>query len=296
MLSGFHLVDILINAVLAIIMLGVGLSLTVRDFRNILLYPKALIIGLSTQIVIIPLIAFAIASIFDVSPEQKVGIVLVSTCASGASSNLITHLVRGNVALAISMTTVNSFLTLVTLPFIVNIALNHYLHFNTSIDLPYFETILQIFMVTIAPAALGVIIRRINLRFAEIMERPLKIILPVLLFCVFSIKFLAGEDQGGTGITRHELFVLLPPMLILNFLAMFSGYFVAKLAKLNFRNQFTISIEVGLHNTALALVVAGTIIHNAEMEKPALVYALFTIFTAILFIYFLKGKKILKEV
>jgi bile acid:Na+ symporter, BASS family len=294
MLSGLHLVDILINLVLAIIMLGVGLSLTVNDFKNILLYPKAIITGLLTQIVIIPIIAFAIASLFNVSPEQKVGIVLVSTCASGASSNLITHMVKGNVALAISMTTLNSFLTLVTLPFIVNIALDYYLHSSTSIDLPYFETVLQIFMVTLLPASLGVIIRRINLKFAENMENPLKIILPLLLLMVFTIKLLASENYGGTGITRHELFDLFPPMLILNILAMTTGFFVAKLIRLNFRNQFTIAIEVGLHNTALALVVSGTIIRSSEMEKPALVYALFTIFSALLFIYILKGKNILK--
>ncbi len=294
MVTSLHLVDILINSVLAIIMLGVGLSLTVNDFKNILVYPKAIITGLSTQIIIIPLIAFIIAYIFPVNPEQRAGIVLVSTCASGASSNLITHMVRGNVALAISMTTVNSFLTLVTLPFTVNIALNIFLHSDTAIDLPYFETILQIFMVTILPASLGVIIRRINMKFAENMEKPLKVILPLLLLTVFSIKFLAPEANGGTGITRHELWILFPPMLILNVLAMVAGYYVAKLFKLNFKNQFTIAIEVGLHNTALALVVAGTIIRSSEMEKPALVYALFTIFSALLFIYILKGKKILE--
>jgi bile acid:Na+ symporter, BASS family len=274
--------------------LGVGLSLTFADFKNIFLNPKAILIGLSTQIFIIPLIAFTIASLYNVSPEQKVGIVLVSTCASGASSNLITHLVKGNVALAISMTTINSFLTLVTLPFIVNIALDHFLHSSTTIDLPYFETIVQIFLVTIAPASVGVIIRRLNVRFAEIMEKPLKIILPLLLLGVFTIKFLASKNYGGSGITHHELFVLFPPMLILNILAMLAGYLVAKLCKLKFKNQFTIAIEVGLHNTALALVVAGTIIRSSEMEKPALVYALFTIFSALLFIYALKGKNILK--
>jgi bile acid:Na+ symporter, BASS family len=292
--TDIHLVDILINSVLAIIMLGVGLSLTINDFKNILLYPKAIIIGLSTQILIIPLIAFAIATIFDVSHEQKVGIVLVSTCASGASSNLITHMVKGNVALAISMTSFNSFLTLVTLPFIVNIAMNIYLHSDTTIELPYFETILQIFMVTIFPAFLGVLIRRINLRFAEIMDRPLKIILPLLLLTVFTIKFVAPETRGGSGITSKEMFVLFPPMLILNILAMCLGYWIAKMFKLKFKNQYTIAIEVGLHNTALALVVAGTIIRSSEMEKPALVYALFTIFSALLFIYILKGKKMLK--
>jgi BASS family bile acid:Na+ symporter len=293
-MADFTLVDFLINSVLAIIMLGVGLSLTVNDFKNILVYPKAIITGLSVQILIVPIIAFIIASLSNVSPEQKVGIVLVSTCASGASSNLITHLVKGNVALAISMTTTNSFLTLVTLPFIVNIALNFHLHSTAQISLPYLETILQIFMVTLFPASVGVLIRRLSVNFAQRMEKPLKIILPAILFGVFAIKFLAAEKHGGSGITSHQLVVLLPPMLILNILAMLAGFLIGKLVRLNFRNQYTIAIEVGLHNTALALLVAGTIIRSPEMEKPALVYALFTIFSALLFVFAVKGKNILK--
>ncbi len=293
-MADFNLVDILINSVLAIIMLGVGLSLTFNDFKNILVYPKAIITGLSIQILIIPIIAFVIASFSNISPEQKVGIVLVSTCASGASSNLITHLVKGNVALAISMTTVNSFLTLITLPFIVNIALNFYLHSTKQISLPYFQTILQIFMVTLFPASIGVIIRRLSIKFAQNMEKPLKITLPIILFGVFAIKFLAAKKYGGSGITSHELFILFPPMLILNVLAMLSGYLFAKLVRLQYQNQYTIAIEVGLHNTALALLVAGTIIHSHEMEKPALVYAIFTIFSALLFVFAIKGRNILK--
>src|SRR5512133_2785549 len=111
-MEGLHVIDILINIVLAIIMFGLGLSLTIHDFKEVLVHPKAIITGLSTQIFIIPLIAFVISLISGLSPEHQVGIVLVSTCASGASSNLITHMVRGDVALAISMTTLNSIITL----------------------------------------------------------------------------------------------------------------------------------------------------------------------------------------
>jgi len=293
-MSDINLVDILINSVLAIIMLGVGLSLTLKDFKNILIFPKPLIIGLCTQIGIIPFIAFIIASFSNVSYEQKVGIVLVATCASGASSNLITHMVKGNVALAISMTTVNSFITLATLPFIVNIALNYFLQTTTVIKLPYLETILQIFMVTLVPASIGLLIRRLSLNFAQKMDKPLKIILPILLFGVFTIKFLASKKHGGSGITAHEMLVLFPSMLLLNVLAMLAGYLVAKIFKLEYKNQYTIAIEVGLHNTALALLVAGTILRSSEMEKPALVYAIFTIFSALLFVFAIKGKNMLK--
>jgi BASS family bile acid:Na+ symporter len=291
-MSGYHYIDILVNAVLAIIMFGLGLSLTLKDFKHIFLNPKAIITCLSVQVFVIPLIAFCIALLSGLNPEQKVGIVLVAVCASGASSNLITHLVKGNVALAISMTTLNSFITLLTLPFIVSMALLLFLGKESQITLPVGETVLQIFLVTIVPASIGLYIRKMQEHFAIKMERPLKFILPLLLGVVFTLKIFGGEKQGGSGITIADTLRIFPYVLLLNFLAMLAGYYISKLMRLNFRNQFTIAIEVGLHNTALALLVAGTILQSPEMEKPALVYAMFTFFSAFLFIYIIKGKKI----
>jgi bile acid:Na+ symporter, BASS family len=293
-MGNYQYIDILVNVVLAIIMFGLGLSLTIHDFKQILVYPKAILTCLSVQIFIIPLIAFCIASISGLHPEQKVGIVLISVCASGASSNLITHLVRGNVALAISMTTINSFITLLTLPFVVSMALFMFLGRESEITLPVAETILQIFLVTIVPASLGLYIRHIFTRFAISLEKPLKFILPLFLGVVFTFKIFGGENQGGSGITFSDALHIFPFVLLLNILAMTIGFYISKLIRLEFRNQFTIAIEVGLHNTALALLVAGTILQSPEMEKPALVYAMFTFFSAFLFIYFVKGKHIFK--
>jgi len=288
----YHFIDVLVNLVLAIIMFGLGLSLTFHDFKRIFINPKAIITSLTVQVFFIPLLAFGIAMVSGLSPEAKVGIVLVSACASGASSNLITHLVRGNVALAISMTTLNSLITLVTLPFIVSVSLFFFLGKESHIALPVGETIFQIVLVTLVPALLGIYIRRVYTRFAIFMERPLKFILPLLLGLVFTIKIFSAENQGGSGITFAEGVAIFPFVLLLNILAMLAGYYISKLMKLDFRNQYTIAIEVGLHNTALALLVAGTILQSPEMEKPALVYALFTFFSAFLFIYLIKGKRI----
>lgn len=287
-------IDILINTVIAIIMFGVGLSLTFHDFKNVLKSPKALITGLTIQLFILPIISFIIALPSSLSPGQKVGIVLVSICASGASSNLITHLVRGNIALAITMTTINSFITFLTVPFIISIAMLMFLGKETQVALPVGETLLQIFLVTIVPATVGIITRNMFTNFAVKIEKPLKIILPVLLCTVFVIKIFAGEKLGGSGITFLETLHILPYVLSLNILAMTAGFYLSKLVKLDFRNQFTIAIEVGLHNTALALLVAGTILKNPEMEMPAIVYSMFTFFTAIIFVYIVKGKNIFK--
>lgn len=286
--EGYLWIDVLINIVLGVIMLGIGLSLTLKDFRNIFVNPVSLVAALVIQLVILPLIAAGIAAVSGFSPAMKVGVVVVSLCASGASSNLITHLFRGNVALAISMTTINSLLTLFTIPLMVNLAMNIFMGMEREVQIPVPETILQIFLVTILPATAGILFRAWKERLAKSLERPLKFILPGLLAVVFTVKIFFGESSGGTGISPQETLMILPWMLLLNILAMAAGFFGARLIRRPFADQYTISIEVGLHNTALALLISGTILRMPEMEKPAVVYAMFSFFTAIAFVAFFR--------
>ena len=288
MFLGYNYIDILINVVLGLIMLGVGLSLTVKDFKNLFAHPQPLFIALGVQLFLVPAVAFAIAYFSDLPDPAKVGLVIISLCASGASSNLITHLFKGNVALAVSMTAINSFITLASIPLLSNLALVVFLGVDRVIHLPVPETILQIFIVTIIPASLGIFIRRKIGETAVKIEKPVKIILTLMLAFIFIVKIFFGEATGGTGITLKETLNLLPYLLLLNFLAMSLGFYVARKIKLSFINQFTISIEVGLHNTALALLISGTILNSPEMEKPAVVYAMFSFFTAIIFVLILK--------
>jgi len=288
MFTGYNFIDILINLVLALIMLGIGLSLTVLDFKKLYAHPHSLFTALGIQLILIPAVAFAIASVSGLSYPVKVGIVVVSLCASGASSNLITHLFKGNVALAISMTAINSLITLVSIPLLADLALYVFTGVGKQIWLPVPETIFQIFMITIIPAGIGVLIRKKKERFAIKAERPLKIILPLLLVSVFTLKIFLNLASGGTGITSRETFMILPFMLLLNFAAMLTGFIISRSAKLPFADQFTVAIEVGLHNTALALLITGTILKNPDMEKPAVVYAMFSFFTAVLFVYLIK--------
>lgn len=288
MFSAYTLTDILINVVLAMIMFGIGLSLSISDFRKIFAQPRSLITALSVQLFIVPLIAFIIASVSGLSDAEKVGVVLVSLCASGASSNLITHLFKGNVALAISMTSINSLITLLSIPLLTNLSLNIFMGIEKEIHLPVLETIMQIFIITIIPAATGVYIRRIKENVAIKLEKPLKYILTILLTLVFTIKIFFGVESGGTGISFAEVIQILPFMLLLNVLAMLTGLIIARIIRLPFSDQFTVSIEVGLHNTALALLIGGTILKMPEMEKPAVVYAMFSFFTAVIFVYLVK--------
>lgn len=281
-------VDLLVNLVLALIMLGIGLSLTAADFKNIFLHPVSLVSALGIQVIGLPLVSFSIAYFAPLSPEMRVGLVLVSLCASGASSNLITHLLKGNVALAISMTVFNSIITLFSIPLLTNLALRTFMHTEANIQLPFLETILQIFLVSILPASVGLLIRRQKEKFAKALEKPLKYILPVLLATVFAMKIFLGTSSGGTGISLGDTLQIAPYMLLLNVLAMSLGFFGARALRRPFADQYTIAIEVGLHNTALALLISGNILQNAGMQKPAVVYAMFSFFTAILYVILIK--------
>lgn len=171
----------LLPITLALIMLGMGLSLTTRDFRNIFMHPKAVILGLVSQMIVLPLFAMLIAQFSGLSDELKVGLVLIAACPGGAVSNLITHLLKGNVALSVSMTTVNSFITIFTIPAIVGIALHYFIGDSKEITLDFWATFIRVLLITVLPCVVGVIIHQQHKLFAESLEKPLKLIMPISL-------------------------------------------------------------------------------------------------------------------
>lgn len=274
---------------LAIITLGMGLSLTDRDFKNIFVQPKAVIIGLCCQMVLLPLIAWLIARSIDIDPLFKVGLMIIAACPGGATSNLVTYLLRGNVALSISMTAINSLITLITIPLVITLSLNAFLHADDAITMPVGMTILRVFLITILPAFAGTRLRKHFPEFAVGLEKPLRIILPLLLLLVYvGVIFI---DQGTEKATRTDFIRIFPYALMLNFLAMGSGLLIARLLRLRVINQFTISIEVGLQNSALAIFVAVALLESNEMALVPVVYGSFTFFSTLLFGWFVKTVK-----
>ena len=274
---------------LAIITLGMGLSLTDRDFRNIFAQPKAVIIGLCCQMVLLPVIAWLIVRSTNIDPLFKVGLMIIAACPGGATSNLITYLLRGNVALSISMTAINSMITLITIPLVVHLSLEAFLHEDAAIQMKVGETIIKVFLITILPAFAGTRLRKHFPDFALLLEKPLRIILPLLLLLVYGgVIFI---DQGTGEATRIDFIRIFPHTLLLNILAMGSGLLIARLMRLRVINQFTISIEVGLQNSALAIFVAATLLKSNDMALVPVVYGSFTFFTTLLFGWFVKTVK-----
>lgn len=282
-LSDYTFLDILLSVILAFIMFGVGLSLTAASFKNLFLYPKPLLIGLLSQILVLPVIAFLISFFSDMSLPFQVGLIILASCPGGTTSGVITYFFKGNVALSITFTAINSILTLFSIPFIVNLSLMFYYGRSTIIHLSYLETLVQIFAVTIIPAFIGVLIRTRNPEFALKAQRPLKFLLIIALGVVFILLFFAGNKTGGTGITVKEGLSILPYALLLNALCMAWGFVLGLITKLGVKNSYTIGIEASVHNTTLAFLVAGTLLHNQDMVKPSLIYAMFSFWTAIIY-------------
>jgi BASS family bile acid:Na+ symporter len=215
-------------------------------------------------------------------------LIILAACPGGTTSGVITYFFKGNVALSIIFTSINSIITLFTIPFIVNLGLLFYYGEYSEIHLSYMDTIIQIFTITIIPAFIGVLIRTYKPEFAIKAQRPLKYLLVVALAIVFMILFFAGNRTGGTGITGAEILNILPFALLLNALCMAWGFGLGLITRLGMKNSYTIGIEASVHNTTLAFLVAGTLLHNPDMVKPSLIYAMFSFWTAIIYSYIVK--------
>ncbi len=142
---------IILAGALIIIMLGMGLSLVLEDFKRIIVYPKAIFVGLTNQLIILPILGFAIASVFPTRPEIAIGIMILAACPGGPTSNLIAHLAKGDTALSVTLTALSSFITILTIPFIVNFALVRFSGEGQIVKLNVLETIIQIFIIIVIP-------------------------------------------------------------------------------------------------------------------------------------------------
>jgi len=267
-------------------MFGVGLSLTLSDFLNIIRHPRAFFSALGAQMIGLPIIAFIISLLVPLPAELKVGFIILAASPGGATSGFLTYLWRGNVALSLSLTAVNSFLTLVSIPIVVNIGLRVFMGHETELHLPFWETVSQIFFITIIPAFFGLFVRRNFPVFANKISKPSKYIMLVLLAIVFAIKMFAGENYGGAGLEMRDFAIITPVALLQNAGCLFFGYFFLKYMKLTHASSLTAAMESGVQNTTLAFLIANNLLGNQDMVKPALIYSLYSFWTACIFAYY----------
>jgi len=248
-------------------------------------HPRGLLIGLGAQMILLPLIAFLIAFTFPLTPEAKVGLILIAACPGGSSSNLVNHLLKGNVALSISLTALNSLLTLFTIPVVVNLGMNIFLGKSHEFELPMGHTMLNIFCFTILPALIGVYLRGKFPMTAQKVERPLRYLLPVVLFIAFyGIIFF---DQKDNHTHLSDLVGLLPIALVLNVMGMAAGYYLSVIGKQGKKVRTTVAVEVGLQNSSLAIFIATTLLKSTGMAVVGVLYGITSFFVTVLIGWFI---------
>ncbi len=272
---------------LAIIMFGMGLGLVTGDFVRLFSFPKAVLVGLCNQLLLLPLIGFAIVVLFDLNPSMAIGVMIISVCPGGPTSNLITQVSRGNIGLSVTLTAIASLITVFTIPVLLSKAIAYFTG-NTGvvIQLPILETMVQILVITIIPTSIGMMIRKQKEAFALSMEKPMRTASTVLFVIIFLVIIIANKDNLVQAMKEVGLATLL-----LNLLTMGLGFLTAKLFGIAGNSQITITIESGIQNGTLAFVIATSILNNLEMGLPAGAYSIWMFITGGILMWRLGSKK-----
>ncbi|GJM31653.1 MAG: hypothetical protein DHS20C18_06540 [Saprospiraceae bacterium] len=286
----YTFIDVLISFILALIMLGIGMSIDAGDFRAVAKRPRAFFVGLAGQMILLPLFAFLLASFSGLDPSYQVGIVILSLCPGGNTSNYVSYLVKANTALSISLTSINGILTLFSIPLITNFALAYFMGDKVIFNLPFLPTVVQIILVTLLPASIGVWIRYTRQELSEKLEKPIRWITMVLLLVAFAILIFGNNPDNSLNLNLSDIKTMLPALLVLNIVGLSLGILSGRIAGLSRRNAVTLAIEIGLQNTTLAILIGGTLLGNSEMIKPALVYAGFSFWTTLAFAFWTRQR------
>ena len=274
------LTAVLLPLALFIIMLGMGLGLTVEDFTRVVVQPRAIVLGLLAQLVMLPLVGFGLAIAFPLSPELAVGVMVLVACPGGPTSNLISYLVRGNVALSISLTAISSLVTVFTIPLVVNGAMQFFLGSGSDLQLPLGDTMLQIAVITLIPVALGMGLHRLAPVGAARLEAGVKWLSLGFLGLIIA-GLLVQERQNVV-----DFFVQVGLVtLTLNVLTMALGYAIGLAGRLPTPSRKAIAVEVGIQNGTLAIAVASapTLLNQPTLAIPAAIYSLLMFVTSAVF-------------
>lgn len=254
-------------AALAVIMFGLGLSLTVDDFVRVTRRPRAAVVALALQLLVLPAVCFGLVVLAGLEPVLAVGMVLLAASPGGTTANLFSHLFRGDVALNVSLTAVNSLVAVVTLPLVTNLAVAVFDPPGAGeIGLQFAKTV-QVFAIVLVPVALGMLVRRGSPAFADRMDRPVRVLSAVVLALVIVGTVLA-ERENVLGYLREVGLVALAFCL----LSLLLGFFVPRAVGVEHRQAVACAFEIGVHNSTLAIAVAISVLGSVQLAVPAAVY------------------------
>ena len=282
--------NILLPLALGVLMLGMGLGLILADFQRITRYPKAVLIGLVNQIIILPIVGFIIVSLLPLRPEIAVGLMIVAICPSGPSSNVLTYLAKGDVALSVTLTAFSSIITIFTIPFLATLTLQHFMGESAAISLPIGPTMAQIFLIIVLPLVMGMTIRHYFPLLAKSLE-PITNRLAVIFLAVIIFLLILREWQ------RLPLFIAQTGLavIILNTIASLIGFFSGLLFQLTIPQRICIAIEVGIQSGTLAIGITAGLLKNPDLAIPAIVYSLWMYVSAFIAVYYGRKKAALAK-
>ncbi|MDM4765270.1 bile acid:sodium symporter family protein [Pelomonas sp. SE-A7] len=269
---------------LAIIMLGLGLHLRLDDFRRILKQPKAMLVGLACQALLLPALCLGLSKLWGLPGSLAVGMMLLAASPGGITANLYSHLFKGDVALNISLTAINSVTAIVSIPLIVNFSLLHFMGNQQVIPLQFQKT-LEVMLLILLPVGLGMLVHARFPAFAQRMDKPVKIasalVLVLMILLILQREWalvVANFQQVGSA------------ALVFNLASLLVGYGAGQLARLSEGQSRAIAFEIGIHNGTLAIYLALAVLNDGGMAIPAAIYSLLMFCTAALFGFWVARK------
>jgi BASS family bile acid:Na+ symporter len=266
---------------LALVMFGLGLTLTVDDFARVLRYPKAAVVALVCQMVVLPAICLGLVYLFRLEGALAVGVMLLVASPGGPSANLFSHIAGGNVALNITLTAINSILAVFTLPLVVTLAFTLFMDDDATIGLRP-DKFIQVFAIVLVPVALGMWVHRRFTAWAERMRKNVKIVSAVVLLLV--VVAAVGREFDTLTENIGKLATL---SLLLSTLSFVIGYTVPRVFQVRTDQAIASAMEIGIHNGALAIAVASSVLHNPQMAVPPAVYGVLMNVPAVIAAYLL---------
>jgi len=259
--------SVIIPICLFLIMMGMGLTLVTNDFKRVLKYPKAVGIGLTNQLILLPIIGFALANIMPLRPEYAVGVMLLVLCPGGTTSNLFTYLAKGDVALSVTMTAIASVITVFTIPIVLSFSLIYFMGSGSEFELPVVKTMLTLVVLTIVPISVGMLIKRYAPTVAD--RSQVYVSRFGVIFLTFLVLFLGYVQRD---IIVDAFIATGPVSVLLNLSTMALGYYSSKWFGLNWAQRTSVTLEVGLQNSTLSIFMALTLLSNYDMSMMPAIY------------------------
>ena len=271
--------DVILPLSLAFIMFSLGLGLSINDFTRVFFKPRDFLIGLFFQIIVLPIVAIIIVLFWPLTPELAIGVMILAAAPGGVTSNVLTSYAKGNIALSISLTAINSILCVITVPIILIISLSILGYESLNEGQSLFSVAIQMFLIVTVPVILGVLLSSLLSSFEKIAKN-----ISIILFALVLLGAILSQRENVISYFAQAGLV----MLVLNILMMIIVYFLSNFFKANKETFRCWLMEVGLQNGTLAIVVANTFFASTVYLIPAAIYSLIMYATALPLIYFLR--------